>query len=84
MSCGVGSRRGSAPGLLWLGCRPAAAASNRPLAWELPYAAGAALNHPHPQKKLNLKKSLFQRGLSKAGETSFTLRQMPLIIIPVF
>ena len=28
------------PMLLWLWCRPAAAAPIRPLAWELPYAAG--------------------------------------------
>ena len=31
------------PGLLWLWCRPAAAALIRPLAWGLPYATGAAL-----------------------------------------
>ena len=30
--------------LLWLWCRLAAAALIRPLAWELPYAASAALN----------------------------------------
>ena len=29
--------------LLWLWCRPAAAAPIRPLAWEPPYAAGVAL-----------------------------------------
>ena len=29
--------------LLWLWCRPAAVAPIRPLAWESPYAAGAAL-----------------------------------------
>ena len=29
--------------LLWLRCRPAAAALNRPLAWEPPYAAGTTL-----------------------------------------
>ena len=29
--------------LLWLWCRPAATAPIRPLAWEPPYAAGAAL-----------------------------------------
>ena len=28
------------PVLLWLWCRPAAVAPIRPLAWELPYAAG--------------------------------------------
>ena len=31
------------PALLWLWCRPAAAASIRPLAWEPPCAAGVAL-----------------------------------------
>ena len=31
------------PALLWLWCRPAAAALIRLLAWELPYAVGAAL-----------------------------------------
>ena len=31
------------PALLWLWCRPAAAAPIRPLAWELPHAVGAAL-----------------------------------------
>ena len=41
MSCGVDRRQGSDPVLLW--CRPAAVALIQPLAWELPYAAGAAL-----------------------------------------
>ena len=31
------------PALLWLWCRLAARASTGPLAWELPYAAGATL-----------------------------------------
>ena len=31
------------PALLWLWCGPAASAPIRPLAWDLPYAAGAAL-----------------------------------------
>ena len=31
------------PALLWLWCRPVATAPIRPLAWEPPYAAGAAL-----------------------------------------
>ena len=31
------------PALLWLWCRPAVAAPTGPLAWELPYAVGAAL-----------------------------------------
>ena len=43
MSCGVGRRHGSDPTLLWLWCRLAATAPIQPLAWELSYAAGAAL-----------------------------------------
>ena len=42
MSCGVGRRRGSDPALLWLWRRPVATAPIQPLAWEPPYAAGAA------------------------------------------
>ena len=43
MSCGVGRRQGSDPALLWLWRRPVATAPIRALAWELPYAVGAAL-----------------------------------------
>ena len=43
VSCGVGSRCGSDLLLLWLWHRAAAVALIQPLAWELPYAAGAAL-----------------------------------------
>ena len=40
MNCGVGHRRGLDPALLWLWS--AAVALMRSLAWEPPYAAGAA------------------------------------------
>ena len=43
VSCGVGCRCISDRALLWLWCRPAAAALIRPLAWELPYATEVAL-----------------------------------------
>ena len=43
MSCGVGHRYGLDLVLLWLRCRLGAAALIQPLAWELLYAAGAAL-----------------------------------------
>ena len=33
LSCGAGRRQGLDPVLLWLWCRPAAAAPIRPLAW---------------------------------------------------
>ena len=42
MSSGVVRRSRSDPELLWLWCRPAAVALTGPLAWEPPYAAGAA------------------------------------------
>ena len=43
MSCGVGPRRGLDVTLMWLWCRLAAAALIRPLAWEIPYIEGTAL-----------------------------------------
>ena len=39
------------PVLLWLGLRLAAAAPIWPLAWELPYATGAALKKEKTKKK---------------------------------
>ena len=51
MSCGVGHRRHLDPALLWLWRKPVAAAPIRPLAWEPPYAAAAALEMPKRQKK---------------------------------
>ena len=48
MSYSVGCRCSSDLTLLWLWCRLAAVAPVRPLAWEPPYAAGAALKR---QKK---------------------------------
>ena len=56
MSCGVGYRRGSDPVLLWLWCRLVAATLIGPLAWEPPYAAGAAqemAKSPKRKKKKN-------------------------------
>ena len=43
MSCGVVHRCGSDPSLLWLWHRLAAVATIKPLVWEPPYAASAAL-----------------------------------------
>ena len=51
MSCGVGCRHGSEPVLLWLWRRPAAMAPIIPLAWEPPYALGAALEKAKRQGK---------------------------------
>ena len=42
VSWGVGCRCGLDPTLLWLWSWPAGTAPIRPLAWEFPYATGAA------------------------------------------
>jgi len=54
MSCGVGRRCGSDPELLSLWRKPAAIALIRPLAWELPYAEGAALKRQNKTKMWSL------------------------------
>ena len=51
MSCGVGRRCGLDPSLLWLWFRPVATALIGHLAWEPPYATGAALKIQKDQKK---------------------------------
>ena len=58
MSCGIGHRCGSDL-LLWLWCRPAATAVDRPLAWELPYALDAALKRPK-ERKFTLEVALWE------------------------
>ena len=50
MSCGVGRRHGLDLMLLWLWCRPEATAPIQPLAWEPPYATGAALKRQKTKK----------------------------------
>jgi len=49
VSCGVGRRHGSDPTLLGLWCGPVATLIG-PLAWEAPYAAGAALEKTKKKK----------------------------------
>ena len=51
VSCGVGHRCGLDPSLLWLWHRLAATAPIRPLAWEPPYAMGAALDKAKKKKR---------------------------------
>ena len=51
MSCGVGHRCGLETELLWPWCRLAAAALVGPLAWEHPYATGAALKRQERKKE---------------------------------
>ena len=53
MSCGVGRRHSLDLALLWLWRRLEAIAPIRPLAWELPYAMGEALEKTkRPKKKI--------------------------------
>ena len=56
VSCGVGCRHGSDPALLRLWRRPVATAPIRPLAWEPPYAVGAAQEKAKRQQQ-KLKKN---------------------------
>ena len=58
MSCSVGCRCSSDPLLLWLRCRPAATAPIRLLAWESPYAVGAAQEIAKKTKKKKKKKNV--------------------------
>ena len=51
MNCSVGHRHSSDLVLLWLWFRPAVTAPIRPLAWEPPYAKGAALKKTREKKK---------------------------------
>ena len=70
MSCGIGWT-GLDPALLW--CRPAATALNRLLAWELPYATGAA---PKKRKKKEEKKRAYQyEQCSRNWEASFQISE---------
>ena len=71
---------GSNPGLtlsvkdpVWLWCRPVATALIQPLAWELPYAVGAALKKlkiiKKPGKSKRLRKGGFSRAEAGKGHT---------------
>ena len=51
MSWGICCRGGSDPELLWQWCRLVAIAPIGPLAWEPPYATGAALKGQNKQRK---------------------------------
>uniref|UniRef100_A0A8D0MEW7 Methanethiol oxidase n=1 Tax=Sus scrofa TaxID=9823 RepID=A0A8D0MEW7_PIG len=69
MSCGVGGRRGSDPVLLWLWRRPAATAPIRPLAWEPPYASGAALKRQKTKRNVvsRMELRLWQESYAESG-----------------
>ena len=81
MSCGVGRRRGLDLALLWLW--PVATAPIRPLAWDSPYATGAALKrrktNKKPQKKLHVPITQHKKKLTTTFEDNLcTFLQMGL------
>ena len=67
MSCGVGHKCGLDPALLWLLRRLVATARIRPLAWEPPYAAGAALEKTTKQKQKTAYKALLSPSSTSPG-----------------
>ena len=69
MSCGVGHRHDSDPALLWLWCRPAAAAPIRRLAWEPPCA------QMWPKKEKKKKKKNFKNPKNKNKTTVINNRK---------
>ena len=78
MSCGVGHRWGSDTTLLWRWCRLAATAPIQPLAWESPYAVGAALKRQKTKKKRLFKLLL----LSGVRQVSFFAYGYPFYPTP--
>ena len=60
MSCGVGFRRSSDLAFLWLWHRLATTAPIHSLAWELPYATGAAIKRQKKKKNSEKSSSLFK------------------------
>ena len=82
MSYSVGHRRDLDPALLWLWWRPAAVALIRPLAWELPYATGAALKK-EKKKKFSLTLPYSCKGL-KILSSLFTVKLPQIVCTPAF
>ena len=69
MSCGVGGRSGSDPAPMWLWCRSAAETLIPPLAWELTYAAPAALKRQKKKSKGH-RSELEETPMTKSGKSS--------------
>ena len=76
MSCGVGHRCGLELALLWLWCRLVATALIRSLAWEPPYAVGAALKRKKKKKK--------KKNTLKEASTHLSLPPLPYKLIPSY
>ena len=76
MSYGVDRRRSLDSELLRLCCKPAAAALIGPLAWELPYASGAAL-----KKKKKSKQNKTHTHNVKSANTRALLRNQESVVL---
>ena len=74
MSCGVGRRHGLDLALLWLWCR--LATPIRPLAWEPPYAMGAALKRQKKEKKRKDKKRTTTKKTSEGNNKTRAIVQV--------
>ena len=86
MSCGGSHRHGLEMALLWLWCRLAATASIRPLAWEPPYAVGAAFKKSKKRPKKNVDSNMHMKRCSTGNhqgnsvKTTMTYHFMPVSI----
>ena len=90
MSCGVGCRHGSDPGVLWLWCSPAPTAPIGPLAWEPPYASGMALKRQNINKcGLNYRKTSKSSSLppqcpsQKVSKRAYLREQHSLVLVVI-
>ena len=84
MSCGVGCRCSSDSVLLWLWSRLKATAPIRPLAWEPPYAAGAALKRQKTKKIIAFiifTAQTGRNGLMQGGINRWDPRRPPLFLL---
>ena len=81
MSCCVGRTCSSDSVLLWLWRRPVATAAIRPLAWEPPYATGAAQEKAKRQKKKKctcmFSKDMYKNNHGKTSHKSQKLEPRP-------
>ena len=80
MSCGVGRRCGSDLAWLWLWCRLAAAAPIGPLAWEPPYAMGAAPKRQQ-QKQQQQKKKKKKRERERENKSGAWIKSQEIWVL---
>ena len=76
VSCGVGSRHGSDPVLLWLWHRPAAVALIGPLTWEFPHAKSGSGKR---KKKITCKQRVWECSLTMEEPLAFANLLLSLV-----